>query len=66
MEHDDTPVASVIVPTHRGAHRLGALLAALEAQDLTEPWEVVVVVDGPDAETQPSSTPTAIASPFES
>ncbi len=52
MGHDDTPVASVIVPTHRGAHRLGALLAALEAQDLTEPWEVVVVVDGPDAETQ--------------
>ena len=26
MGHDDTPVASVIVPTHRGAHRLRALL----------------------------------------
>jgi GT2 family glycosyltransferase len=52
MEQHDAPVASVIVPTHRGAHRLGALLAALEAQDLAEPWEVVVVVDGPDVETQ--------------
>ena len=48
MEQDDTPVASVIVPTHRGAHRLGALLHRSRGQDVEEPWEVVVVVDGPD------------------
>jgi GT2 family glycosyltransferase len=44
--------ASVVVPTQRGAHRLPALLEALAAQDTPEPWEVVVVVDGPDAETE--------------
>ncbi|NHA67507.1 glycosyltransferase family 2 protein [Phycicoccus flavus] len=38
--------ASVVVPSYRGAHRLPALLAALAAQDTTEPWEVVLVVDG--------------------
>ena len=37
-----TPAATVIVPTHRGAHRLPRLLAALEAQDLPEPWEMNV------------------------
>lgn len=46
------PAASVIVPTHRGAHRLPPLLDALAAQDADEPWEVVVVVDGPDPETE--------------
>lgn len=56
------PIASVIVPSHHGAHRLPHLLAQLAAQDLSglrlsgpapaptparEPrWEVVVVVDG--------------------
>ncbi|MBM6404295.1 glycosyltransferase [Phycicoccus sp. CSK15P-2] len=44
--------ASVVVPTHRGAHRLPALLEALAAQDATDPWEVVVVVDGADEETE--------------
>lgn len=39
-------VASVIVPTHQGAHRLPALLEALAEQDVTGEWEVVVVVDG--------------------
>lgn len=46
MEQDDTPVASVIVPTHRGAHRLPSLLQALVDQDVEEPWELVVVLDG--------------------
>lgn len=46
------PTASVIVPTHHGAHRLPALLDALASQDLHEPWEVVVVVDGPHPETE--------------
>jgi glycosyltransferase involved in cell wall biosynthesis len=42
-----TPLdASVIVPSHRGAHRLPALLDALSRQDHTGPWEVVVVLDG--------------------
>lgn len=52
MEPRDTaPAASVVVPTHRGAHRLPLLLDALGAQRVDEPWEVVVVVDGPDAAT---------------
>jgi glycosyltransferase involved in cell wall biosynthesis len=38
--------ASVVVPSHRGAHRLPLLLAALAEQDVAEPWEVVVVLDG--------------------
>ncbi len=46
------PRASVVVPTHRGAHRLPPLLAALAAQDTDEPWELVVVVDGTDPETE--------------
>ena len=42
-----TPLdASVIVPSHRGAHRLPALLDALSRQDHAGPWEVVVVLDG--------------------
>jgi GT2 family glycosyltransferase len=51
MEHVP-PGVSVIVPTHRGAHRLPALLDALATQDLDEPWEVVVVVDGPHPPTE--------------
>lgn len=46
MSSNLAPVASVIVPSHRGAHRLPVLLDALAAQDLTEPWELVVVLDG--------------------
>lgn len=38
--------ASVIVPTHLGAHRLPPLLAAFADQDFSDPWELVVVVDG--------------------
>ena len=38
--------ASVIVPSHRGAHRLPALLDALARQDHSGPWEVLVVLDG--------------------
>jgi len=38
--------ASVIVPSHRGAHRLPALLEALSRQNHPGPWEVVVVLDG--------------------
>lgn len=38
--------ASVVVPTHGGAHRLPDLLAALAKQDFTGEWELVIVVDG--------------------
>ena len=38
--------ASVIVPTHRGAHRLPTLLEALSRQVHPGPWEVIVVLDG--------------------
>lgn len=37
---------SVVVPSHRGAHRLPILLDALAAQDYRGSWEVVVVLDG--------------------
>ena len=40
------PSASVVVPTHRGGHRLPALLEALAAQDHDGPWELIVVLDG--------------------
>lgn len=46
MSSEPFPVASVIVPSHRGAHRLPVLLHALSRQDCEEPWEVVVVLDG--------------------
>ncbi|MCT1556778.1 glycosyltransferase [Helcobacillus massiliensis] len=45
----DAPVASVIVPSYRGADRVPALLDSLAAQqDGTPPFEVIVVVDGVD------------------
>lgn len=37
---------SVVIPTHRGAHRLPVLLESLAAQDYDGDWELVVVVDG--------------------
>lgn len=40
------PSASVVVPTHRGGHRLPVLLQALEAQDHDGPWELIIVLDG--------------------
>lgn len=40
------PVVSVVVATYGRGQRLGRLVAALEAQDLDEPFEVVVVDDG--------------------
>lgn len=43
------PVASIIVPSYRGADRLPQLLDSLAAQnDGTPPFEVIVVVDGVD------------------
>jgi GT2 family glycosyltransferase len=41
----------VVVPTYERADRLARLLRALEAQDLDEPFEVVVVDDGSSAGT---------------
>lgn len=38
--------ASVVVPSHRGAHRLPDLLEAFAAQDVQEPWELVIALDG--------------------
>jgi glycosyltransferase involved in cell wall biosynthesis len=40
------PVASVVIPTYSGAHRLPALLDALVEQDVAGSWEVVVALDG--------------------
>ncbi len=46
------PAASVIVPTYQGGHRLPVLFDALVAQDASDPWEVVVVVDGSTDDTR--------------
>lgn len=40
------PVLSVVVPTRGGAGRLPVLLDALVGQDILDPWELVVVLDG--------------------
>lgn len=41
-----TPTAAVVVCTRDRADRLDALLRHLEAQTVTDPWELVVVDDG--------------------
>jgi glycosyltransferase involved in cell wall biosynthesis len=48
-----TPLISVVIPSHRGAARLPATLAALGRQVL-EPsqFEVIVVLDGPDPDAR--------------
>jgi glycosyltransferase involved in cell wall biosynthesis len=38
--------ASVVVPTHGGAHRLPDLLDAMAVQDFDGEWELIVVIDG--------------------
>lgn len=38
--------ATVVVPTHRGGHRLPELLDALSKQDYQGLWETLIVVDG--------------------
>ena len=47
--HPPRPVASVVVPAFGDADTIGAVLTALERQDLDEPFEVVVVASGGDA-----------------
>ncbi|MFV0405211.1 MAG: glycosyltransferase family 2 protein [Propioniciclava sp.] len=47
-----TVVASVVVPSFQGAHRLGPLLEALLAQEPGFIWELIVVVDGSTDNTQ--------------
>lgn len=43
------PIASVIVPSFRGAERLPSLLDSLDTQQVgTPPFEVIVVIDGVD------------------
>jgi glycosyltransferase involved in cell wall biosynthesis len=44
----DVPVASVVLCVRNGARTLGRQLAALAAQDLDAPWELVVVDNGSD------------------
>lgn len=38
--------ATVVVPTHHGAHRLPQLLEALSRQTFDGAWELIVVIDG--------------------
>jgi glycosyltransferase involved in cell wall biosynthesis len=42
----DAPVVSVVLPTHGRARYLEVALDSLAAQDLDEPWELLVVDDG--------------------
>jgi glycosyltransferase involved in cell wall biosynthesis len=41
----------VVVPTYRRPHRLAGIVAALEAQTIDEPFEVLIVDNGNDEET---------------
>jgi glycosyltransferase involved in cell wall biosynthesis len=43
------PVASVVIPAYRAADTIVACLRGLHAQDLAEPFEVIVVASGGDA-----------------
>lgn len=43
---DHGPAVSVVLPVRNAARTLGGQLAALDAQDYTGPWELVVVDDG--------------------
>lgn len=43
---DESPVLSVVTPTRSGSVRLPPLIESLAAQDIREPWEWVVVLDG--------------------
>ena len=47
----EPPVASVVIPAFNCASTLGKTLEALGAQDLGEPFEVIVVDDGSDDAT---------------
>jgi len=48
-----TPVISVVIPTVGRASKLDAALTAFRELDrATPPWEVIVVLDGPDAESR--------------
>jgi glycosyltransferase involved in cell wall biosynthesis len=48
---EDAPAVSVIVPARNAATTIAGTLSALASQDLSEPYEVVVVDDGSDDET---------------
>ena len=45
------PVVSVVVPARNAAATLGDTLAAVASQDLSDPYEVIVVDDASDDET---------------
>jgi glycosyltransferase involved in cell wall biosynthesis len=47
----EAPVVSVVVPTYGRPDRLASLIAALEVQDIEEPFEVIVIDDGSPAAT---------------
>lgn len=46
MDPVTEPVASLVVPSFRGARRLPVLFDALRSQRFSDPWEVIVVLDG--------------------
>jgi glycosyltransferase involved in cell wall biosynthesis len=48
----DAPVVSVVVPTRGRARYLEVALESLDSQDLQEPWELLVVDDGSEDETE--------------
>jgi glycosyltransferase involved in cell wall biosynthesis len=54
-----TPAVSVVIPTHNRGQRLAALIAALEAQRVEFPFEVVVVDDASNDGTRAALTDIA-------
>jgi glycosyltransferase involved in cell wall biosynthesis len=59
-----TAAIAVVVPTYERVERLERLLAALEQQDIVEPFEVVVVDDGSSPQAAARIDTLAAASPI--
>ncbi len=58
-----TPAISVVVPARDAGGTLPATLAALAAQDVDEPYEIVLVADRPPADLDPRVRPVARRGP---
>ncbi len=43
-----SPICSIVIPSYRSAHTIGACLTALANQDVALPYEIIVVDSSPD------------------
>jgi glycosyltransferase involved in cell wall biosynthesis len=50
---NEHPACSVIIPSYRSAHTIGACLTALQEQQTTRPYEIIVVDSSPDSDATP-------------